>query len=494
MRKFIAIIIGLFSLFFLTIMEVSAEEISYRNLITDETTIVDDFKLLNMNIEEYYQPSYNYEKWYIVGMSEAYVDPESYDIQTYFYIYNPISPREYEYYDTEEEDGAEYYNKIESFGIKYVLNNRDFSMDASLLSINYEHHLYKIKAFTYTYRDRAEISVLEIHNNMTIGIRSKSNESTFKAKCNHSKINGLSVELSFSTTLIIDEFTVVEVEIHQDDNFFNRWDFAVSGKIPSVLVYFYNFNFPEHIEYDSVEYAKFQYDYLTVYEKIWLDMVTPTTFVPSEEYASKNEKTIKSREKVISEYNNSSRTLRVNQHSQEMSFPTFYLGNRVQNQQLGNLKISDNLRDSFNYDCSILLESTSKTSWQSSQWGAPNGMSMYYRTLDYTTIDKVEMIELHYKNDGILYKCQVVSLPVDNEDFEKGDAAPDKSWWEKLLLWLGKNTLKLLHITATLPEWIYMIIGVVEVLVALVVFISLLPSIIGAFIKLITLPSKIIKS
>lgn len=489
MRKFIAVIIVLFSLSFIT-MEVSAEEISYRNLITDETTIAEDFKLLNMNIEDYYQPSFISEKWYVVGMSEAYVNSENYDIQTYFYIYNPMSPHSYEYYDTEEDDGEEYYNQLESFGIKYLLGNQTLSTDdATVLNINYEHHLYKIKAFTYSYRDRVEISILEIHNNMTFGNRSKSNESTFKATASHSKLDGLSVELTFNSTIIIDELECISLDVLPESNFGNWFfgnvsfkEFVTKNIIDKKLrLYFYNFNFPKNIQPDSIEYAKFSY-----YKENWekeRKRVGSTAIWHWEEV--RNEKA--SEQHVISEYFPGTHKFQVGKYSEELEFETFVLGNRIEKEQHGYLEFSEEQKKSFNYDCSILLDNEYVIVRDSD-----GGTVSYSESTNYTKLRDVDFLELWYKKDGIIYKCQVVSH--SPEDEYKGEVGPDLSWWEKLLLWLGKLTLQALRITATLPEWGYMIIGGVEVLVAAVVTISFLPQIISLIIFLVKLPFKIFKS
>lgn len=434
-KKFI-FVLG-FLLIAWTSISVAAETTKYQpNLFTDETSIEDDFKLLNININEYYKPKYNYGKWYVIGMSEGYVDTESFDIQTYFYIYNPSSPKTYEYWYQDDDDlGEEHYNEITDFNITYKLTGKQNSSLSKVLSINYDHHIYKVKGFIYSFKERAEIEILSIQNFMTSGWGYTS-ESTFKSICNHSKLNGFSVELSFNSTLIIEEYTVVEVEVHQDDNFINGWNSFWSGKDPSVLVYFYNFNFPDHIEYDSVEYAKFQYDYLTVYEKIWTKQNNyGGEWVPDDRYTNDCIKDIKNREKVISEYRDDSKTLRVNNNSQELTFPTFYLGNRVTAKQFGTLKIEESDEKLFDYDCSILLESTYKT--RSDWYGkGPSGkLNQHYMELDYTTLDKVEILELHYKNDGILYKCQVVNKPVDNEDFDKVDTTPPESAWTKFCNW-----------------------------------------------------------
>ncbi len=416
-------------IFFCVGIIAKAEEVKYGNLITDETTIEEDFKLLNIDINEYYKPTkYNYQKWYVIGMSEGYVDTENYEIQTYFYLYNP----------SEYGSSNNYMSTVASIYLSYKIGEHGEEVkEYSTIKLDYnqEHLIYKVKGFTYDFKEREEINITAIkhYNFYGSGITSYS---SFKAVANHSKLNGFQVELSFNSTLIIEEYTVVEVEVHQDDNFINGWNSFWSGKDPSVLVYFYNFNFPDHIEYDSVEYAKFQYDYLTVYEKIWTKQNSyGGEWVPDERYSKDCIKNIKNQEKVISEYRNDSKTLRVNNNSQELTFPTFFLGNRVTAKQFGTLKIEESDEHLFDYDCSILLDSTHKTRHDWYGNGPSGKLNQHYMELDYTTLDKVEILELHYKNDGILYKCQVVNKPVDNEDFDKVDTTPPESAWTKFCNW-----------------------------------------------------------
>lgn len=426
----------------------AASELEYvNNIFTDETSIEDDFQNLQMDINDYYKPNYNYSKWYVIAMSEAYAN-ENYDIQTYFYIFNPTNPKIYEDYWQDLDDvGEEHYQRITDFKLKYTLSGTEKEGFFEVLSINYDHHIYKVKAFVYEYTSRAEIAISSVQNYTSeVNGLDFISESTFKATCNHSKLNGFNVELDFNSTIIIDECKVVEVEVHQDDKFINNWNSFWSGKDPSVLVYFYNFNFPKHIKYDEVVYAKFQYDYLTVYEKIWTHQESyGGEWVPDDRYTEYNLKEIKDREKVVSEYNNESKTIRVNKHSQELTFPTFYLGNRIKDKQFGDLDV-EGQTESFNYDCSILLDSTYRIRRDGYGGKGPSGkLNQHYMELDYTTLDQVELIELHYKNEGILYKCQVVSRPIQNEEFDKVTAKPPnkENKFIEFLMKIGEFVLNL---------------------------------------------------
>lgn len=117
----------------------------------------------------------------------------------------------------------------------------------------------------------------------------------------------------------------------------------------------------------------------------------------------------------------------------------------------------------------------------------------------YTLVDNVRLTKLVYETDGRIYS----SIVVDNDgpDTPTEPLKPgqnlEKTWIEKLMIWLGKKTIEFLHIHAIIPEWGYMTIGGVELgllsVVAVVLFITFFPQIISLLIKLILLPYTIFK-
>lgn len=381
---------------------VHAEEVKYGNLVTDESTIEEDFELLGLNIDDWYKPTkYDYNKWYVIAMSEAYVDDVEYDIQTYFYLYNPVDVS----------------SDVRDIDLDCIINGIELTCQGLILSYNSEHLIYKIKGLVYDFCSTASIEVLEINYNQNALIC----ESDFTAVANHSKINGFDVELSFNSMLVIEDFLAVEEDISQDNTFRNWWntlDFPFNPT--NMLVYFYNFNFPKHIEYDKVTYAKFQYD-LVEYKKF--DKYDDTDDYYIDDYCIEL-----SRDKIIEEYEEGNKTLRVNDTSMELTFPTFYLGNRVKDKQFGTLEVSN--IDDFDYDCSILLGSTYKRVVKEYGERLWDSLTVIGEFSEYEQMDEIEILELHYENDGILYKCQVAGGKVDteepNEDFGQGNATdPD---------------------------------------------------------------------
>lgn len=445
-------------------------------LISDTTTIEEDFKSLGLSINDYIDSKYDFEKWYVIAMSESYIDTKDYNIQTYFYMYNPKRYGETDYMST-----------VASFDLTFNLNGAEIlsKTNGSKLDYNVEHCIYKVKGFSYKYSSSAEVSITEIkHYNLRgSGITSDSN---FKATMNHSKLNGFLVELNFNSTIIIDDINVVRVIVDQDDNFINDWISFWSNERVSLFIYFYNFNFPEHIEYDSVEYAKFQYNYLKYNQKYYFNDENP------------DNPTLINKEHVIKDYNNDSKTLRVNDVSQEMTFPTFYLGNRMKD---GQFNFKDKIIKSgdvskFDVDCSVLLDSTHKIDSYMYNYDLWGNRTISGEEYSYTILDDIELLELHYKHDGILYKCQVVSKPVDKDDVEDV-VTGDQSMWDRIkviLINISNQILKFFGVNSeSVPEFVKILIVVLLLIIVLSIMIPILiPMMIKLLLFIIFLPFKVI--
>lgn len=415
---------------FLCSMSVSAASTKYQpNVFTDETTIEEDLQNLNIDINDYYKPkNYNYEKWYVIGMSEGYVNTDTFDIQTYFYLYNPS-----EYGATNN-----YMSTVANIYLSYKIGEHGKEVNrfsALKLDYNKEHLIYKVKGFEYSFVEQAEIHITKIqhYNFYGSGITS---DSGFKSITNHSKINGFQVELSFNSTIIIDKLECISLDVLPESNFGN-WFFNVSFKelvIDNIIdkklrLYFYNFNFPKSIQPDSIEYAKFSY-----YKENWLKerkRVGSTAIWHWEEVS--NEKIIE--EHVISEYFPGTHKFQVGKYSEELEFETFVLGNRIEKEEHGYLEFSEEQKKSFNYDCSILLDNEYVIVRDSD-----GGTISYSESTSYTKLRDIDFLELWYKKDGIVYKCQVVSqAPEDEYKGEVGSNKPKtKSWWDLFLEFLIK--------------------------------------------------------
>lgn len=434
MRKILCTLCIAFTLIISSI-SVVAETTKYQpNLFTDESTIEEDLQNLNIDINDYYKPKYNYGKWYVVGMSEGYVDTDTFDIQTYFYIYNPSSPKNYEYWYQDNDDaGEEHFNQITDFNLTYKLSGKQDSNLAEVLSINYDHHLYKIKGFIYNFKERAEIEILNIQNFMTTGFGFVS-KSTFKAICNHSKLNGFSVELAFNSTIIIDSVEVVGMEIQPNNSFFT---YIFSGEFfedifkdgvnsKKLQLYFYNFNFPDHIKPDSIEKAVFQYNKELWKKKYRLKDFSAPELLSDDRISS---------EEVISELLPGEFSFDIGNKREPITFPRFYLGDRIKDKQFGDLEFTSTDKASFNYDCSIFLDYNYELEYDRFEVSI-FGKRPDTRYQEYSKLKDVELIELWYEKDSILYKCQVVSSPTDSKPMYPNNP---KSNWDRFVEWFMDN-------------------------------------------------------
>lgn len=468
MKKIISFLICTF-LFLICTTKASAEEIKYGNLVNDSTTIEEDFNLLGLSIDDYYKPSYNYEKFYVVAMSEAYIDEKNYDVQTYFYLYAPIR-----YYRDKEDfiDAAAVFRlTFESKNATVLSSNND-----ELLDYSPDHLLYKVKGFSYKYSSSNEIRISKIEHVSTRGL-SISSDSNFKAIANHSKLNGFNVELAFNSTLIIDKLQVVDVKVDDDyfESYFKHFFQKGWGHTNELHLVFYNFNFPNSIKPDSIEYAKFRYNYIAKREN-WI--LNPASF--EVEY----EQEILSNEEKIREYTPGTQSFLIDGQKTELEFETFVLGNRIEKGEFGNLKFSEEDKANFNYDCSILLDANIYI----------NDKVLTTQVKTSYLFDDIELLELHYKKDGVLYKCQVVNKPVDKDDITQSNPEHPKSPWDKIkeflikiVNWILNNVF---HVDSNaFPDQAKLAIGFVLCIVALI----LMPYTIKLLIFLIKLPFKIFK-
>lgn len=420
------ILFNLLFIFFCVGIIAKAEEVKYGNLITDETSIEEDFKSLNIDINEYYKPTkYNYQKWYVIGMSEGYVDIEDYEIQTYFYLYNPC------------EYGASnnYMSTVASLYLTYKLGEhgeevKEYSVQK--LDYNKEHLIYKVKGFTYDFKEREEIYITSIkhYNFYGSGITS---DSGFKAVANHSKLNGFQVELSFNSTLIIEDIAVVGLEITPKNSIFN---YLFSGKFfedlfkdgvnsKTLQLFFYNFNFPKRIKPDSIEKAVFQYQKESWKKKYRLKGFNWTYY---------------SEEKTNTESKNSSLfpkdfTFDVGDQREELNFPRFYLGNRIKDKQFGDLIFKEEDSNLFDRDCSIFLDYDYEVVYERMEVNI-FGTQPDTKYIEYSKLSDVELLELWYQQDGILYKCQVVSQPEDSKPVTPEEPL---SLWERFCKWFTEK-------------------------------------------------------
>lgn len=481
LKKFI-FVLGLLLIVW-TSISVAAEATKYQpNLFTDETSIEDDFKLLNIDINDYYKPEkYNYQKWYVIGMSEGYVDTDSFDIQTYFYLYNPT-----EYGSTDN-----YMSTPASFYLNYKIGEAGEEQSEQLaikLDYNKEHLIYKIKGFTYSFTERAEIYITKIKH-FSLNGSGITSDSSFKAVANHSKLNGFQVELSFNSTIIIESVEVVGMEIQPNNSFFN---YVFSGEIfkdlftdgvnsEKLKLYFYNFNFPNHIKPNSIEKAVFQYEKEFWKKKYRLKDFSAPELLSDDKISS---------EELTSELLPGEFTFDIGDKRDPITFPRFYLGNRINDQQFGDLEFKSIDIASFDYDCSIFLDYNCELEYDRFEINI-FGKSPDTRYQEYSKLKDVELIELWYEKDSILYKCQVVSSPTDSKPMYPENPEPWYVVLWKFMVKIGEVILKCFGQTA--PEPVCGGLGVALCVVGLIFSPGIIAFSIWLIISLLKLPFKIVE-
>nr|MCR5786925.1 hypothetical protein [Acholeplasmatales bacterium] len=388
-----------------------ADTIVYENRITDESSIQDDFQLLGLEYKAYYKSEKYLDKpeAYLIAYAESYIEEakEDKDIQSYLYIY---TPHEYKY--------------ILSIEFKYMINNNNklsyiaYKLDSS------DNGLIKIKFIKYKSTDKdnitinlASISYIYDNNNQAKfefnnGLKYNDTES-LNVICNHyNNSETLEIEVEFNSVLIIDKYEAVCVPIFQDDNINNYINNLFNSGETAINLFFYNFNFPDSIKVDSVEYAKFSYYYNTYQDRL-ISGVKDSTY--------QYQKKLIEKEYIVNEYSNTSKKVRVNDNSVEVDFPIFALENRIEAGQFNNYqRIYDNYKNNFNYDCSVLIDSTIKTANVTNK--------VFYNQIDYeyTLLDDIDLLELHYKANGKTYKSKVIVDKVEEEDVTGTDTSKDE--------------------------------------------------------------------
>lgn len=413
-----------------------ANVITYENVIDEETTIVNDFKYLGLDLSNYYSNENN-DYYYVVAMSEQYLNLE--EIQTYFYIYYPIETIE-----------------KKNIKIQYFIDNNDLqSVDCEYISYDVLHCIIKVKGFKYANRLKNEIVV------KSCSIGSYVYPSTFKATVRHSvnDDSSMSLEMNFDTVLFIDEIQAVNVLVPNDNKIFSSvrqwWDNFWCGGRRDLFVSFYNFNFPSGVTADKLNSATFTY----LYERF--ERVSRRSNIFTQDWHVV-ESTLLESETLVKEYLPSTYKFSSNGSSTTLEFPTFYLGNRVVDNQFGYLEFEETQKSMFNYDCSVLLDSYINTDIYWEDWDTT------HRSYD-TEISNIRLLALQWEKDGVKYSAQVYNEPVDSEDVVP---MVKKEWWQKVIdLFIEKMPysiiIVLVGVVAT-PLLIQLVFSVISGLMSMV--------------------------
>lgn len=476
--KRIFLIFTLIILFSFSTVDLSASTIKYKNVITDESTIEKDFEILGMDIKNYsISTKIKNSKWYVVGMSESYISDT--EVQTYFYIYNSIPC---------------YGLWVER--INYSLN---YKSDSFLIDAEFScssNGLYKVKGFKYNFTKEDKIQVDHVVGTYTAEeVYTVKNDCEFVATNIHNLGNNkyFTMELIFDSIVVIDEMKLVKVniqpELWESCSFAGWWNTFWDMDNKELWLHFYNFNFPDNIKVDSIEYAKFGYDYVyyNLKHKEFSDILNGFKWTIDENIVEKN------REHKTKEYLPGTNKFETYNQSGELEFETFTLGNRITKGEFPSyVGFSSEEKKLFNYDASILLDTSVKKTKLVDEY---EYYSFYYQ------LENVDFLELHYKNDGVLYKCQVVSDMANGEEKVDGDdPSEEKTPWDifleickKVVEWFAENW----------PYSLYLVLGIIVVLIVafalggpqliIKLIVKFFIGIIKVVIWLLCLPAKLIK-
>lgn len=496
MKKILSILSVFCCIFFFS-FGIQAEELTYQNVITDNTTIEEDFKVLEMDMSNYYLAEVykDFERAYVVAMSEAYTNNKN--IQTYFYVYCPLE------------------KEITIESLSYKLNGKSgtYTNDNGQLQYIKNRGLYKYKGFTYDYVATAKLEITEVKFRYStkadsesglkpmaalppIGttIKTITSKSDFTGTINHNLASdNFTCELNYNSTIVIDSQGVDIVEIDSESNLKN-----IFNTIPHSILrynyslghaYFYNFNFPDNIAPDSIEYAKFEYD-KTKYHKTKSGSIEIEEDIKGE----------------IHEYTPGTKEIKIDKQSETLSFQTFVLGNRVEKGEFGYLKINEEDKKKYDVDCSILLdifvdEYIDHKVWTTFPGMVGGGIWTHVKEEWYTELDKVQILELHYMEDGKLYQCQVVVKPIDKDDFTHTQPEHESIWKRiydflvKIGGWIVKNVFR-----TGAPEIVKFFVGigtlllglVLSIVICVIVIPKIILLIIKSIINIVLLPFKLI--
>lgn len=369
------------------------------NAVDDTTSIEADLSTIGIDINDYYELDEPAKKTYIIGYTEAILEDNT--IQAYVYAYVSF-------------DNIDNTFKFES--LSYKIGSTTSTLTDLPILDKVDNYLYKIKAFKYAYEKDVDITLDIINLSTVVYETNYAYKNNFVANCNEFKLsvshslvdanNPVSIELAFDSVILIDEIQLVKVnvqpELWETCSFAAWWNTFFDMDNKELYLHFYNFNFPDHVEVDSIEYAKFEYDYVNYTLWTWDYLIGE----------DKVELIENSREYKLKEYLPCSNNFETYNQSGELEFETFTLGNRYTLGEFPDyVAFTDEQKALFNYDASILLDSSvSKDNYNSTS---------NIKEKNYYELENVNFLELHYSKDGTVYKCQVIAENVGDEDDDK---------------------------------------------------------------------------
>lgn len=441
---------------------VNAAELDGEYLFTDTSDPLEDLRKLGIDPTLYFLTEENQEftdKWYVIGISESFDYTNT--VSNYVYLYNPYTAW-YSNIDLSLEfkyRGGTYtlYSPDSSFG-NY---NESPLIAPESCSVGYLNGIYKFKIkMGITGRESERYySFGNIRHKNKNGEVITNNCSFFNATFNDRK-NGDIVESSFSinSMVFIENDEIFSIMLF-DDNL-SWWEGFKSHYGFDAIPQLFFYNFSTNVDIDEIVYAKVIYD--AVYYRYMTDMgdhgrwekVPTHTNYPDMYYG------------FLSEYG-ATREIKQGTYSYDWGgvgtyeFDYFHTPaserftdgefNSFKNQGLDQEKFSS-------YDHSILFHI-----------GGVKGAVLDSLQF-YTTIENMQLVELHYLKDGVLYRAYIVDGDGNDENIEVPTLPPSQSFGDWIKDELEKLGDMMGQLGSIIKYVIYVILGLVGILI--IVFIG----------------------
>ncbi|MDE5856251.1 MAG: hypothetical protein K2H06_04295, partial [Anaeroplasmataceae bacterium] len=169
MRKILAIIIGFVSVFFISSVKINAATPNYSTSITDTSSIAEDFKSMNLNLNGYvcHTPEnytdYFYEKntFTLVDFQVSKLNEE--EARIYLYVYCPLK------YVRSTNDYIEVFFAsfdIENYEFENTWDHQNFN--SKELAYDDVHGIFKLRCNKFKFSDSNKISITSIMGDMAL--------------------------------------------------------------------------------------------------------------------------------------------------------------------------------------------------------------------------------------------------------------------------------------------------------------------------------------
>ena len=461
--------------------EISASaENSTSEAITESSSLRDDLALLGLDINDYYlNDNAGLTDLYLIAIGESYVDGF---VKQYYYLYYP---------------GYKANAFVDLYRIVFDINGYSYNFDVSD-SVEYdERGLAKLSGAVLQLQDTIEMKCTGFEGDVVqngIDVANSHFDSEFTYYAERSYENDVFTnDYNYTSYLVIQNYEVVRVNVDEDEGYFDNWSEFWNASDSSVDLYFYNFDFPDRIAPDFIEYAKFSYLYKQ-YEKY--EYLTEDLYDLYKDQRGEPYDNLLSSTPLVNEYYPGSKNLTLkcgyfNTSTVSVDYDVFYLGNRYSDGQFHftDDTIVEGDVSAFDRDCSILIDMSYKK--VTPQYiGVMGAATIELANItEYSALDEVVLIELCYSVDGDYVQSFVIDTPVDEDDiidFEvNANMFPDDDFGDLEII------LGILIFVVGLVALSYVVPFVKTILSGLIDAISFL---IQLLVSLITLPFELLAS